>query len=177
MAPPLSPSRRCLGGRWRAVAAAACIVLAGVPLHGIEARLALTQLAHQVWQDELPQSTVLSLLQTRDGYLWVGTYEGLARFDGVRFTVFDRRSGALAGTNVLHLAQDGHGRLWIATNAGLTVMEGGGFHTYGLADGLPAPMVRALLPARDGTLWIATDGGLATLVHDEIRARADLVRE
>ena len=59
MAPPLSPSRRCLGGRWRAVAAAACIVLAGVPLHGIEARLAKFKLPKRVlFVDELPRNTM-----------------------------------------------------------------------------------------------------------------------
>ena len=45
----------------------------------------------RTWQVEqgLPQNKVTAVLQTRDGYLWVGTYNGLARFDGVRFTVFD----------------------------------------------------------------------------------------
>src|SRR5689334_20668797 len=52
---------------------------------------ALTQFPSSTWQTEdgLPQNSVLSLVQTADGYLWGGTYEGLVRFDGVRFTVFD----------------------------------------------------------------------------------------
>src|SRR5207244_1196480 len=61
------------------------LLLAGViavavarPLPAVDPRLAITQLARQVWQDELPQNTVLTILQTRDGYLWLGTYEGLA---------------------------------------------------------------------------------------------------
>ena len=51
----------------------------------------LHQYVHRVWQTEhgLPQNTVFAIAQTPDGYLWVGTQEGLGRFDGVRFTIFD----------------------------------------------------------------------------------------
>src|SRR4029079_843601 len=120
----------------------------------------------------LPQSAVLSVLQTRDGYLWLGTYEGLVRFDGVRFVVFDRpRTHDLSGTSVFHLSEDRVGRLWVATNGGLTVREGGRFRTYGSADGLPSQVVRATLEGRDGGLWIATDGGLV-----EMRGRQALRR-
>jgi ligand-binding sensor domain-containing protein len=44
------------------------------------------------WRDELPQAAVLALAQDRQGYLWIGTYEGLVRFDGVRFATFDKRT-------------------------------------------------------------------------------------
>jgi signal transduction histidine kinase/ligand-binding sensor domain-containing protein len=148
---------------------------AGAPAAGLDPRLAITQLSHQVWRDELPQATVHSILQTRDGYLWLGTYEGLARFDGVRFTVYDiHRTRDLRGTSALHLLEDHAGRLWIATNGGLTVREDGKFHTYGMDDGLPSRMVRVLLEDGDGTLWIGTDRGLAERRGDVLRARADL---
>src|SRR5688572_19614976 len=54
----------------------------------------LSQLRHEVWLTEngLPQNTVHSIAQTTDGYIWIGTEEGLARFDGVRFTVFDKQT-------------------------------------------------------------------------------------
>ena len=57
----------------------------------LDADKALLQFPHRAWQAEhgLPQNSILSLAQTPDGYLWVGTQEGLVRFDGVRFTVFD----------------------------------------------------------------------------------------
>jgi signal transduction histidine kinase/ligand-binding sensor domain-containing protein len=148
---------------------------AAPPLLALDPRLAITQLARDVWQDELPQSAVLSVLQTRDGYLWLGTYEGLVRFDGVRFVVFDRqRTHDLQGTSVFHLSEDRAGRLWVATNGGLTVREGGRFRTYGSADGLPSQVVRATLEGRDGTLWIATDGGLVEMRGGKLRPRPDL---
>ncbi len=57
----------------------------------------ITQYGHDVWQIEngLPQNTVTSITQTRDGYIWVGTHEGLARFDGVRFKIFDKHNSGL----------------------------------------------------------------------------------
>src|ERR1044072_9178996 len=154
---------------------AGALAVAAGPLSALDPRLAITQLARDVWQDELPQSAVLSILQTRDGYLWLGTYEGLVRFDGVRFVVFDRqRTHDLQGTSVFHLSEDRAGRLWISTNGGLAVREGGRFRVFGVADGLPTLLVRGTLEARDGTLWIATDRGLAELRDGKIRPRPDL---
>src|SRR5579863_3527224 len=75
------------------VAFAAALLLA--PAKG-EAALdpvkAITQYVHDVWQTEagLPQNSVLTIAQTLDGYLWLGTEEGLVRFDGSRFAVFDK---------------------------------------------------------------------------------------
>ena len=172
------PALRC---RRRGVLRRPCLLIAALlaaaplPLRALDPRLAITQLARDAWQDELPQSAVLDILQTRDGYLWLGTYEGLVRFDGVRFVVFDRqRTHDLQGTSVFHLAEDRAGRLWVSTNGGLTVHERGRFRTYGVADGLPSPVVRASLEGRDGTLWIATDGGLVQMRDGKLRPRPDL---
>src|SRR6266850_8512825 len=64
-------------------------------------------------ENELPQSTVKALAQTRDGYLWVGTLNGLARFDGVRFTVFDENNIAgLNSSRIVHLFEDSRQNLW-----------------------------------------------------------------
>ena len=153
----------------------AVALAAAAPLRAVDPRLAISQLAREVWQDELPQSAVLSILQTRDGYLWLGTYEGLVRFDGVRFVVFDRqRTHDLHGTSVFHLSEDRAGRLWIATNGGLAMREAGRFRLYGLAEGLPTLLVRGTLETADGTLWIATDRGLAELRDGKVQPRPDL---
>ena len=94
----------------------------------------------QNWQIEegLPQISVTSIAQTPDGYLWVGTYNGLARFDGERFTVFhDRNTPALGSRRILQLQVDEDGALWIVTEpGGLARMAGGRFSAVLKQDGL-----------------------------------------
>ena len=69
-------------------------LLLAPPAAGLDPKRALTQYVHESWNTAkgLPQSTGLSLAFTRDGFLWVGTEEGIARFDGATFTVHDRRN-------------------------------------------------------------------------------------
>lgn len=84
-----------------------------------------------VWTSEngLPDSSVTAVAQTPDGYLWVGTYNGLARFDGVRFVTFDpANTPALTHARVRKLYLDGRGTLWINTQDGsLTTLRNGQF--------------------------------------------------
>ncbi len=84
-----------------------------------------TQYVHPVWQiDEgLPQTTVRVSVQTQDGYLWMNTEEGLVRFDGVRFQVFDKNNTAAfeTGDSILALFEDRTGNLWIGTGGGSLV--------------------------------------------------------
>jgi ligand-binding sensor domain-containing protein len=82
---------------------------------------ALTQYTLRSWDAEsgLPQNSVQTIVQTPDGYLWVGTEEGLARFDGERFTVFDAANTPALHTNVISaLLVDHRGDLWIGTDGG-----------------------------------------------------------
>jgi len=86
-----------------------------------------------VWDTEhnLPSSTVTSIAQTPDGYLWVGTYNGLARFDGARFVVFDpANTPALTQPRILGIFPDANGTLWINTfRGGLTSYRDGVFRS------------------------------------------------
>src|SRR6266853_801844 len=67
----------------------------------------------------LPQNSVISMTQTRDGYLWVGTLNGLARFDGLRFSAFDEsNTPELNASPIVKLFEDSHGNLWIGTDGG-----------------------------------------------------------
>ena len=120
-----------------------------------------------LWQqaDGLPQNYVFTVLQSRDGYLWIGTRSGLARFDGVRFTSFDDRiPGQLKESEVWALAEDRASALWVGTyGGGLTRLQGGRFTTFGTAEGLPSDRIRSLAADRDGSLWIGTDNGLVHL--------------
>ncbi|MDL1949286.1 hypothetical protein FBQ97_05655, partial [Acidobacteria bacterium ACD] len=113
-------------------------------------------------RDGLPQSSVESLAQTPDGYLWLGTQEGVARFDGVRFAVFDRRTvPEIAHNRITALHVDGAGALWIGTEGGgVTLRSGGAFRRLGAEAGLPNLRVRAFAPGPGGGVWVGTDGGL-----------------
>jgi signal transduction histidine kinase/ligand-binding sensor domain-containing protein len=127
----------------------------------LEPDKALNQFPRRAWQVEngLPQNTAQALAQTPDGYLWVGTFEGLARFDGVRFTVFDSmNTPALPDRSITALALDRQGTLWINTHAGLASMREGRFLRVTLPEGVIARNVHRLLATRDGALWIATLG-------------------
>ena len=94
----------------------------------------------------LPQNSVRSILQSRDGYLWLSTFDGLVRFDGVRFTVFNKSNspGIITNRFVL-LYEDLRSDLWASTeNSGLTRLHQGRFTTYTTADGLPYNSIASL---------------------------------
>jgi signal transduction histidine kinase/ligand-binding sensor domain-containing protein/CheY-like chemotaxis protein len=113
--------------------------------------------------DGLPQGSIFTVLQTRDGYLWYGTAEGLVRFDGVRFTVFDKtNTPGLKNNAITSLLEDKRdGALWIGTYHGLTSYSAGNFKSYSSKDGLPGSLVVALAQDTHGDLWIGTNQGLA----------------
>ena len=113
----------------------------------------------------LPYNIVRSLAQTRDGYLWVGTFAGLARFDGVRFTTFDsHNTPALKSSNISALCTDGDGTLWIGTyGGGITRLKDGVFTAFGAQEGLIGEYISSLSAARDGTIWIGTTKGVNRL--------------
>ncbi len=124
---------------------------------------ALTQYSATVWtqQQGLPQDTIRAITQTTDGFLWLGTDEGLARFDGYEFAVFGKGQGQLPSNSVTVLAADPDGSLWIGTPNGLTRYAHGSFRTFTHSDGLPAGAVSALLVDHAGTLWIVAGESLS----------------
>jgi ligand-binding sensor domain-containing protein/signal transduction histidine kinase len=119
--------------------------------------------SHRIWrtEDGLPQNRVQSIAQTLEGYLWVGTSEGLARFDGVRFVIFDRsNTAAITDNSILSLEAAPDGSLWIGTEGGgLLRYARGVFQAFGEKDGLTNGFIRAVHLDRSGTLWVGTDRG------------------
>jgi ligand-binding sensor domain-containing protein/signal transduction histidine kinase len=116
------------------------------------------------WSSEngLPQNSVHQILQTRDGYLWIATEGGVARFDGIQFAVFNQENTAeFTSNDTCCLAEDGRGGLWIGTSDGLLRFASGAFRRYTTADGLPSAVVESLALADDGFPLILTAGGLA----------------
>ena len=152
----------------RAIRKALALAFLAAPAAALDPSRAVTQYRRDAWntREGLPQSSVESMAQTRDGYLWLGTQEGLARFDGVQFVVFDKaNTEALRHNRITALLADRQGSLWIGTEGGgLTRLEGGAFSTLGAAEGLPNPRVKALAQDVEGSVWVGTDGGLARLL-------------
>lgn len=150
----------------RLLAALLAILLAPGTARALDPSKQLTQYARSVWEipQGLPQNTVEDIAQTPDGYLWIGTQEGLARFDGVRFTVFDRGNTPGLGSNLINaMLADRNGRLWIGTSKGLTMLEHGRFVTYGKEDGLAGSYVRRVYEDPQGRIWVGTEGGLTRI--------------
>jgi ligand-binding sensor domain-containing protein/signal transduction histidine kinase len=150
----------------RRAAAALALLLACGPAAALNPDLAITQYSHQSWKPEavdgsLPQSSVFSIRQTHDGYLWLATQEGLARFDGVRFKVFNsQNTDQIRHNDVWTLLEDLDGALWIGTRGGgLTRYKDGVFVNFGREQGLADDAIQALWQTADGSLWIGTRGG------------------
>jgi signal transduction histidine kinase/ligand-binding sensor domain-containing protein len=87
---------------------------------------------HWTTDNGLPQNTIRAIVQTRDGYLWLTTFDGLARFDGVRFTVFDKsNTPAITNNRLTALYEDKDGTLWIGADQGEVVSyRNGVFKSY-----------------------------------------------
>lgn len=104
----------------------------------------------------------------RDGALWIGTADGLARLHDGRLTRHTTADGLSSGV-VMALLEDRHGVLWVGTNgSGVDRFVDGRFVNVGPADGLAHHDVRALKESRDGTIWIGTLGGGITLWRDGV---------
>jgi signal transduction histidine kinase/streptogramin lyase len=122
-------------------------------------------LKFEAWtsDDGLPQNSVYAILQTRDGYLWFTTLGGLVRYDGVRFTVFNRsNSPGITGNRFTTLHEDAQGALWVGTETGhLMRFADGRFTTYTKENGLPDAEIRAVTDDDEGRLWVFSSAGLS----------------
>jgi len=149
----------------RLALAASLLVGAAAAAPALDRHTPVSRLGHDVWQmrDGLPQNSVEAIAQTLDGYLWFGTEEGLARFDGVRFTVFGREAASgLPQNSIKALLAARDGSLWVGTNGGgLARILRGTIVVYTRAQGLAGHAVSALTEDRDGGIWIGTNDGLA----------------
>jgi len=122
------------------------------------------------WQREqgLPEDLIRTITQTRDGYIWIGTDDGVARFDGLKFVPFSLAEGLRSGP-VRVLFGDRHDALWIGSvGSGLIRLENNRIKTFTTEDGLPSDSITALAEDNDGRLWIGTDSGLAILESNQV---------
>ncbi len=121
----------------------------------------------------LPANWVMTIAQTRDGYLWFGTDDGLARFNGTQFVVFDQTHSPglpLNSTGITALlADERQNVLWVGSYVGgLSRYSDGKLRTYTVQDGLPSDSINALAQDSDGNLWIGTAKGLAMMKSGQV---------
>lgn len=115
--------------------------------------------------DHLPQTQVTCIKQTHDGFLWVGTWVGLARFDGLHFEVFDKfNTPDLVSSEINGLAEDAEGTLWITTRAGLVSYRDKRFTRWSTNQGLPGDELWRMKPEAEG-VWVDGSDSL-TRVHN-----------
>jgi diguanylate cyclase (GGDEF)-like protein len=142
--------------------ALALLLFAGTQAFALDPARALTQARLSVWTSEsgLPQNTIGAIVQTRDGYLWMGTEEGLVRFDGLRFVVSDRQSApGLRSAFISSLFEAPDGTLWIGTyGGGLYRLRNGRIEAFH-PELLGADRIREMHATADGAIFIATAGG------------------
>ncbi len=132
----------------------------------LDPSLQLSQYVVDNWElaEGLPQSSVAAIARTPDGYLWVGTQEGLARFDGVRFVTYDGSNVAdFPNKYITTLLVDHAGKLWVGSWAGIAVVENGRVQRYDKNGPLSGADVRAMAEDQNGRLWVATAHGLRVI--------------
>jgi signal transduction histidine kinase/ligand-binding sensor domain-containing protein len=165
--------------------------LIAFPALALDNRKDLSSYGRQTWQTEsgLPQNTIHAIVQTRDGYLWLGTEGGAVRFDGLKFVVYDtQNTPKLRSNNIRSLLEDHEGALWIGTAEGLIRFKDSEFSTLtagqklpvlpdsnigpvvpdGLKGRLPSKRITATYQDREGSIWVSTDRGVARIVGDRI---------
>lgn len=135
----------------------------------------------RVWSREngLPQNTVTALIQTHDGYLWIGTYNGLARFDGVRFLCFDSgNTSALGDSLVTSLFEDKDGALWIGHETGeVTCYAHGTFKSVGSTVPWEKKKIVDIGADENGDVWLFNDAGLLARARDGLVLTPESGRE
>ena len=150
-------------------------LLACLPAMALDPGKAFHHYVRNVWsiQQGLPQISVQAIVQDQQGYIWVGTQAGLARFDGVRLTTYlPENEPALPGIWIRSLAVDARGRLWVGTYKGLAVYENGLFKAVPVADKQAPPLDITSIIDADGKIIVATNHGVFDVIDGKLVPRA-----
>lgn len=154
------------GRRW--LRACLVLILASVAWRG-ESQ-SIDNFLIQSWETDqgLPQNHGTSIVQTRDGYLWFGTYNGLTRFDGERFTVFNKaNSPGLSSSRITSLYEDREGTLWIGHDTGeLSQLRDKRFKSVPIQKHWLGGSVVSILEDPQSHLWILGESGLLVRIED-----------
>jgi signal transduction histidine kinase len=151
--------------RRRAIPRGSWIFLSALSIGGVlmcsalEPTTPLAEFGRQSWAMEngLPQNSVHALVQTRDGFIWLGTEAGLVRFDGISFLVLDQHSRpAIPSGDIRSLVETPDGTLWVGTAEGLARWKDGAFARLGAHEGSPEGAITALKETPEGRLRVET---------------------
>ncbi|HEY2149782.1 MAG TPA: two-component regulator propeller domain-containing protein [Vicinamibacterales bacterium] len=167
-------SARIIHARLLRSAIALAVVAMPMRASALDSAKTLSQYVRRIWQVQqgLPQASIDALLQTHDGYLWLGTQTGLVKFDGVRFTTVDEVDGlSMKDIRVTRLLEGRDGTLWIGTSqAGLIRIQNGKAHRFVRRDGFPSDSVQCLVGDSADNVWACTPNGLVEVNGDTVRA-------
>jgi ligand-binding sensor domain-containing protein len=134
-------------------------------------------LVHEVWtiEDGLPLSHLNGVIQPQDGYLWLASFDGLIRFDGARFTVFNTSTHPELPTNrFVSIVEGPEGSVWAAAEFDYVARWNDGvFEVYGLGDERPGTAIGALQFDSAGTLWVRTNRGVFVMRDDGLERLGD----
>jgi ligand-binding sensor domain-containing protein/signal transduction histidine kinase len=135
------------------------LCLISVRCFGLDPSRSLQQHFLRTWTSEngLPQNSIRAISETQDGFLWIGTRGGLARFDGDTFITWKAgQADSIPSDSITGLAEDTDGSLWISSDGGLTRYRRGHFQTFGVAEGLPEPLIWRITSDPKGGVWGVT---------------------
>ncbi len=151
---------------WILVACAWLVIAAArTPCAALDSHQSLAQMYHTAWTgtDGL-SGMVFALAQTTDGYLWVGTTEGLFRFNGISFELYKPLHGSFRSRSVSALLATTNGGLWIGyLRGGASYLKHGRVTNYSTSKGFPFGIVRRFVQDLQGNIWVAATGGLGLL--------------
>lgn len=140
---------------------------------GLDPNKAITQYQQDFWTEEdgLPQASVQTITQTKNGYLWIGTRDGLARFDGTKFTVFRGEDHpGLPSDDIRSLFEDSKGRLWVGTfNGGVSCFENDSFRSHSTRDGLTSGVLEIYEDA-ERNVWFGSWNGIIKFTNDKFQS-------
>ncbi|MCI0611535.1 hypothetical protein L0244_00955, partial [bacterium] len=149
------------------LAGLASTLLFSSPLFAVDPKKRITQYDIRLYQAEhgLPMNDMKTVFQGSKGYIWLGCQEGLVRFDGVRFVLFDKsKYPGLRENFIWDIKEDWEGNLWLATNGGgVSRFDGNSFTTFTTSDGLASNVVKRIVIGRDRTIWFGTQNGVTRL--------------
>ncbi|MCR4735166.1 MAG: hypothetical protein K5829_09205 [Treponema sp.] len=118
--------------------------------------------------DGLPGNTINRIIQSDDGYIYAGTYEGLVRFDGYDFTILKKtKDSGYCFSSARALFMDSKGRIWIGANdEGVNCISDDSIVCYDVHNGMPNNSIRAITEDKNGNIWIGTAAGVVYISQD-----------